>query len=69
MSVAGVLCEIEDDTLFSGRTGILHGDGEYIKRGASSAGYYLVGWNKESPRPRKTKRSSARNTIPRGLTA
>lgn len=40
--VAGVLCEIEDDTLFSRRTGILHGDEEYVRRGASSAEYYFM---------------------------
>ena len=41
-SVAGVLCEIENDTLFARRTGILNGDEEYIKRGASSAEYYFA---------------------------
>jgi len=41
-SVAGVLCEIENDTLIARRTGVLHGDEEYIKRGASSAEYYFA---------------------------
>jgi hypothetical protein len=41
-TVAGVLCTIENDTLFFRRTGILNGDEEYIKRGASSAKYYFT---------------------------
>lgn len=41
-TVAGVLCTIEDDVLVFRRTGILNGDEEYIKRGASSAQYYFI---------------------------
>jgi len=41
-SVAGVLCEIQNETLFARRTGILHGDEIYIKRGAASAEYYFT---------------------------
>lgn len=41
-TVAGVLCTIENDTLFFRRTGILNGDEDYIKRGASSAKYYFT---------------------------
>jgi hypothetical protein len=41
-SVAGVLCEVQDGTLFARRTGILHGDEEYIRRGAASAEYYFM---------------------------
>ena len=41
-SIAGVLCEIQNDTLFSRRTGVLHGDEDYIRKGASSAEYYFT---------------------------
>ncbi len=41
-TVAGVLCKVVDDTLFFVRTGILDGDDEYVKRGASSAQYYFT---------------------------
>ncbi|MBP7528269.1 MAG: hypothetical protein KA801_10105 [Syntrophorhabdaceae bacterium] len=41
-SVAGVLCEIENDTLLARRTGVLSGNEECIKRGASSAEYYFA---------------------------
>ena len=42
LDVAGVLCEIQNDTLFSRRTGVLHGNEDYIKKGASSAEYYFT---------------------------
>lgn len=41
-TVAGVLCAIENDVLVFRRTGILNGDEEYVKRGASSAQYYFI---------------------------
>lgn len=41
-AIAGVLCNIENDTLFFRRTGVLDGNDEYIKRGASSAQYYFT---------------------------
>lgn len=41
-AVAGVLCKIENDTLFFMRTGVLDGDDEYVKKGASSAQYYFA---------------------------
>lgn len=41
-SVAGVLCEIQNSTLFARRTGILNGEEEYVRRGASSAEYYFA---------------------------
>ncbi|MHB8109873.1 MAG: GNAT family protein [Syntrophorhabdaceae bacterium] len=40
--IAGVLCEIQNQTLFARNTGILNGDEEYIKRGAASAEYYFT---------------------------
>ncbi len=39
-SVAGVLCDIRHNTLICRRTGILHGNETYIRKGASSAQYY-----------------------------
>jgi hypothetical protein len=42
MDVAGVLCEIQNYTLFSRRTGVLHGNEDYIRKGASSAEYYFT---------------------------
>jgi predicted N-acyltransferase len=41
-SVAGGLCVIQNDTLFMRRGGVLHGNEEYLKRGASAAGYYFT---------------------------
>ncbi len=41
-TVAGGLCVIQDDTLLCRRTGVLNGDKEYLKRGASSARYYFA---------------------------
>jgi hypothetical protein len=41
-SIAGILCEIQDNTLYSRRTGVLHGDEDYIRKGASSAEYYFM---------------------------
>ena len=42
MTVAGVLCTIDNDVLVFRRTGVLNGDEEYVKRGASSAQYYFT---------------------------
>jgi hypothetical protein len=41
-AVAGVLCNVENNTLFFRRTGVLDGNDEYVKRGASSAQYYFT---------------------------
>lgn len=42
VAVAGVLCTIDNDVLVFRRTGVLNGDEEYVKRGASSAQYYFT---------------------------
>ncbi|MHB8109888.1 MAG: hypothetical protein ACYDHW_07635 [Syntrophorhabdaceae bacterium] len=40
--VAGVLCTIRDNILYSQRTGILHGDEALMRRGVASAEYYFT---------------------------
>ena len=41
-TIAGVLCTIDKNVLSFRRTGVLNGDEQYIKRGASSAQYYFT---------------------------
>lgn len=41
-SIAGILCEIQDNTLYSRRTGVLHGNEDCIRKGAASAEYYFM---------------------------
>ncbi len=41
-SIAGILCEVKNNTLYSRRTGVLHGNEDYIRKGAASAEYYFM---------------------------
>jgi hypothetical protein len=41
-SIAGILCEIQNNTLYSRRMGVLHGDEDYVMKGAASAEYYFM---------------------------